>query len=131
MSRRGPIICPKCGSGHVKPVHARTLRERFLKLVADDCARWSSCGHRFMATPTGNLGNVTFARCPRCLRMDLGTWDPKYYRPSLWMEFKVWFGANRWRCEPCRTNFVSFRPRKEKYVRPGADPNQDDDLLPI
>jgi len=27
-------------------------------------------------------------------------------------------GARRWRCEMCRCNFVSLRPRKMRYVRP-------------
>jgi hypothetical protein len=53
--------------------------------------------------------------------MDLSTWDPSYYRSSLWMQIRQWLGAHRWRCEACRNNFVSWRPRREKYVRPGAN----------
>ncbi len=74
-----------------------------------------------MASPVG-ITNAKYAKCPRCLRMDLSAWDPKYYRPSFWMELRVWLGAHRWRCDPCRHNFVSFRPRKLRYVRPGDRP---------
>jgi hypothetical protein len=31
------------------------------------------------------------------------------------MKFLISFGANRWRCEYCRHNFVDFRPRLEKF----------------
>jgi hypothetical protein len=55
--------------------------------------------------------------------MDLSSWDLKMYRPSAMMRLKLWFGANTWRCDPCRNNFASFRPRKEKYVRPMLDEN--------
>lgn len=73
--------------------------------------------------PLQGWRSLTYAKCPKCLRMDLSMWDPKYYRSSLLTSVLVWLGANRWRCEPCRTNFVSFRPRKEKYRRPGESPN--------
>jgi hypothetical protein len=129
LPRRGPISCPVCDSPLVKPARVRRLRERLFALLGYDCARCSACGHRFLASPIGHFESIAFAKCPKCLRMDLTTWDPKYYRPSAWMNLKLWFGAHCWRCEPCRTNFVSFRSRKEKYVRPGGD--QDEDLLPI
>lgn len=131
MPRRGPIVCPHCDSHKVKPASPRGFRERLLSLFGYEPARCSDCGNHFLAMPAGGLGAATYAKCPRCLRMDLTTWDPKYYRASSWLELKVWFGAHRWRCEPCRTNFVSFRSRKEKYVRPGANPAEDDHLLPI
>ena len=129
MPRRSPISCPLCQSPRVRPARTKGFREILLKLLGYDCARCLQCGHRFMATPIGSLGNVTYAKCPRCLRLDLAVWDPKYYRASFWTELKVWFGGHRWRCEPCRTNFVSFRPRKEKYS--GAGAGEDQNLLPI
>jgi len=61
-----------------------------------------------------------YARCPRCLRQDLSTWDLHYYRASFGMRVWMLLGAKRWRCEACRCNFVSLRPRREKYVRPAA-----------
>lgn len=122
MPRRGPVVCPVCDSHTVKAARPRGFRERLLTLFGYQAAHCLACHHYFLALPTGGWGNVTYARCPRCLRMDLSTWDPKYYRTSRWSALKLWFGASRWRCEPCRHNFVSFRPRREKYVRPGATP---------
>jgi hypothetical protein len=64
------------------------------------------------------FGAILYAKCPRCLRQDLSTWDLKHYRAGNWMRFQMLLGGRRWRCEVCRCNFVSLRPRKEKYVRP-------------
>jgi len=48
--------------------------------------------------------------------MDLNTWTGKTYTPTGWTAFKVNFGAKKWRCEYCRLNFASFRPRKEVFT---------------
>ncbi len=63
-----------------------------------------------------------YAQCPRCLRQDLTTWDLRHYRATGWMRLRILLGAKRWRCEVCRCNFVSLRPRKEKYVPPASRP---------
>jgi hypothetical protein len=63
-----------------------------------------------------------YTQCPRCLRQDLSTWDLRHYHATLWMRVRMLFGARRWRCEVCRCNFLSLRPRKEKYVRPAGRP---------
>ena len=118
MPRRHVIRCPECDSASVRPARAGGFRERCLRLFGYDVARCQDCGHRFLALPFGGWGESVFARCPRCLRQDLAMWDPKYYRTSLKTRLKLWFGANRWRCEPCRCNFASFRPRKQNYIRP-------------
>ena len=49
--------------------------------------------------------------------MDLNGWTGKtYVDPPFWVALKVSFGAHRWRCEYCRLNFASFRPRKEVFT---------------
>ncbi|MBI5283156.1 MAG: hypothetical protein HY858_15840 [Candidatus Solibacter usitatus] len=98
----------------------RGLRERLLALLGFYAFRCNSCRLRFVIRPMGARASA-FARCPRCFRMDLSTWDPKYYHGDLWMDLKVWLGWYRWRCDPCRRNFVSWRPRREKYVRPAGE----------
>lgn len=70
-----------------------------------------------MAQPFG-VTKLLWAKCPRCYRMDLSTWDPKYYRVGGWTAFQLAIGAHRWRCEACRCNFASFRQRQRKYVKP-------------
>lgn len=110
-------------------MRTRGLGELALTLFGLYAFRCGNCGRKFLSRPMG-VGGSVYAKCPRCYRMDLTTWDQKYYRASFWESFKTWFGAHRWRCEPCRTNFVSWRPRKEKYVRPAAPLAEEEDWNP-
>ena len=52
--------------------------------------------------------------------MDLTMWDQKYYRTNSWQDLILHLGCHRWRCEPCRCNFISIRPRRESYRQPAA-----------
>ena len=60
-------------------------------------------------------GDLGFTRCPGCHRMDLNSWTGKTYEPHFWVALKIAFGASRYRCEYCRLNYASFRPRKEIF----------------
>jgi hypothetical protein len=95
------------------------VREHCLAALGYYAFRCRECQERFLERPM-DLASVVYAKCPHCLRMDLSTWDPKYYRVGWWTKLRLWFGAHRWRCEPCRRNFVSWRMRKERYVRAEA-----------
>jgi hypothetical protein len=108
----------------VESLETRGLREIALALLGTYAFYCNHCGHQFDSRPIG-LGSLFHAKCPRCYRMDLTIWEPRRYRSSTWDRFKLSLGANSWRCDPCRCNFVSFRPRKEKYVRPGQDKNDE------
>jgi len=111
-----PYSCPCCRSRKVRKSHRRSLYERILTLFGYDVLRCMDCDIRFRAhvlMPDA----LPYAKCPRCYRTDLSIWDPKYYRSSFLANLKILLGGNRWRCEACRCNFVSFRPRKEKYRR--------------
>lgn len=77
--------------------------------------RCQDCKTRFVAR-TFVLSDLKWARCPRCERMDLNSWTGKSYEPPFWTETKITLGAKRWRCEYCRINFASFRPRKEIFT---------------
>jgi hypothetical protein len=48
--------------------------------------------------------------------MDLNGWTGKTYHPPILTGLMVKFGAHRWRCEYCRLNFASWRPRKEIFT---------------
>jgi hypothetical protein len=48
--------------------------------------------------------------------MDLNSWSGKTHTPGGWTGFKIALGAKRWRCEYCRLNFASFRPRNEIFT---------------
>ncbi len=47
--------------------------------------------------------------------MDLSRWSRNDYRVSFFTGLMLSLGANPYRCEYCRTNFISFRRRKERY----------------
>jgi hypothetical protein len=47
--------------------------------------------------------------------MDLSRWSRTDYRVSFFGGLLLGLGANPYRCEYCRVNFISFRKRKERY----------------
>jgi len=78
--------------------------------------RCIDCETRFIGR-TFLWGDLFYARCPMCMRMDLNGWTGKtYVDPPFWVALKVSFGARKWRCEYCRFNFASFRKRKEVFT---------------
>ena len=109
-----PLECPKCGSRYLRESQPRTVAERAGKLKFLAPLRCMDCKTRFVAR-TLVFRDMFFAKCPDCLRMDLNSWSGKTYDPPLMMRIKISLGAQRWRCEYCRKNFVDFRPRKEIF----------------
>jgi hypothetical protein len=47
--------------------------------------------------------------------MDLNIWSLEDFPSSARQRVLMRLGASRYRCEYCRVNFVSFRPRLEKF----------------
>jgi len=93
--------------------HARGTKEKILRWMGVYPVRCEECDTRFLDS-IWRFSDAPYARCPRCYRMDLGTWDLKYYEPPSGQKFRMNLGAKRFRCEACRCNFVSFRLLKEK-----------------
>jgi hypothetical protein len=110
------IECPQCGSRNIRPSRAYTVGEHIGKALGLFKLRCRDCDARFSHT-IWEFRNAIYARCPRCYRLDLTLWDTSHYRTSGWWRFLMQIGAKPRRCEACRTNFVSFRPAKAKYVR--------------
>jgi hypothetical protein len=108
------VICPKCGSRNLRYAHLRSGSERLWSLLGIRPLRCRSCYCRFIER-TWRISAMRYARCPRCWRMDLSRWSRNDYRVSFFTGLMLSLGANPYRCEYCRTNFVSFRRRKEKY----------------
>lgn len=131
LAKRGLTDCPRCGSSSVRTAQAHGLLERLLTWLGRFPFRCQDCSLRFISWPI-SLRDSAFAKCPACLRMDLTVWDPKFYRTSKWQDLLLTLGGHRWRCEPCRRNFVSVRPRRERYRRPGtpADSNRHHEAQP-
>ena len=121
VKNRPQVRCPDCDSTEIRPASTHSGMESYLSWLGFHPARCAACAKRFMARPLG-LSAIMYAKCPRCYRMDLTTWDPKYYHLTLGMKFRAAIGAHRWRCDVCRCNFLSFRQRMEKYVPPSKRP---------
>ncbi len=72
--------------------------------------RCLACEGRFWVS-VWLFSKLGFAKCPKCLGMELTVWPERYFRPSVWRQVAITLGAHRYRCIPCRHNFISFRPR--------------------
>ena len=110
------LNCPTCGSRNLRYAQLRTPSERLASLVGIRPLRCRDCRERF-TLKTWKLSDLSYARCPNCLGMRLTTWSPSQYRVPLGRGFLLFFGWSPLRCEPCRNNFVSIRPRKYRYSR--------------
>lgn len=121
MPSKPTILCPNCGGQHYRVAKPQNFNEIVAEFLGTFCFRCAKCGHHFQHSVFGRE-TVFYAKCPRCFRMDLTTWSESHYRPTWWTKLQIALGAKRLRCEGCRCNFVSFRGRREKYVRREAQP---------
>lgn len=109
-SMNAPLACPDCGSGSIRLSRRQGIGERGKIALGNYPFRCLACNHRFWANIW--LWSVwKYAKCPRCLGLDLTTWTYKMQHLSYWKKLLVTLGAQRHRCARCRCNFVSFRPR--------------------
>jgi len=109
-----PLVCPHCGSRHLRYAHRRTASERLWSWVGVRPLRCRDCRKRFVKR-TWRLSSLGYVRCPACWRMDLNTWSPEEHRASIGQLLMLRMGARPYRCEYCRINFVSFRKRLETF----------------
>lgn len=110
------IECPACQSSNLRYSRLYGAREHLLALVGIRPLRCRVCRTRFVAK-TWNLRRIFYARCPRCWRMDLSQWREEYYCTPFRRRLAIALGAHKYRCEYCRVNFTSFRPRLTPYRR--------------
>lgn len=106
--------CPKCGSRNIRSAHVRGFAARAKSIAGVLPFRCRDCDHRF-ETFILDLSSWRYARCPKCLRMELSTWSEHYYNPPLKTRMLIRVGATPYRCEFCRCNFASFRACKERF----------------
>lgn len=76
--------------------------------------RCADCSARYTES-LWQFGNWRYARCPKCYRMDLGTWSESHYIIPWNIRLLLGLGAKKFRCEICRCNFASFRWLKERF----------------
>jgi DNA-directed RNA polymerase subunit RPC12/RpoP len=72
--------------------------------------RCLNCGSRFWMS-IWLFSKLATAKCPKCLGTELLIWPEKYFRPTFWRRVMYTLGAQRYRCNACRCNFISFRRR--------------------
>jgi predicted Zn-ribbon and HTH transcriptional regulator len=106
-------ICPRCGSRNLRYSRLRSPAERLTSLLGVRPIRCRDCHVRFVDR-TFHVINLRYARCPKCFRTDLSTWSRNHYKLSVYKRLLLSLGAKPYRCDGCRYNFVSFRPRKKK-----------------
>jgi hypothetical protein len=105
------LECGQCGGRDVRRARIQGMPERVRALLGVYPFRCRDCRHRFPVS-IWLLSKMAFAKCPKCLGMDLVTWSRKHYRPGLLENLLITFGAQQYRCQQCRYNFVSLRPRR-------------------
>ncbi len=105
------IECENCHSNSVRLARYNGLGERVLGFFGIQPFRCRDCKHRFTVS-IWLFDTLVYAKCPKCLRMDLVFWSKKNYKPGAFTNFLLSMGARRYRCSSCRCNFVSFRPRR-------------------
>ena len=106
--------CPECGCRDLKLSHRKGFGEIMRGLIGFAPVRCPDCKSRFEVTMWSKR-LLRFAHCPKCLRTDLSRWNLEHYIVPFWTRFRLNLGAQPYRCETCRCNFASFRPRKERF----------------
>jgi DNA-directed RNA polymerase subunit RPC12/RpoP len=108
---RTPIlVCDSCGSTSIRRSKRQSVWEMSKMLMGIYPFRCTDCGARFWVS-VWLFSKLPFAKCPKCLSVHLSNWPEKYFPHTLKSRVALTFGAHRYRCLPCRYNFMSFRPR--------------------
>jgi hypothetical protein len=103
------LICASCGGEDLRRSRRQTVFEAVRMAVGLYPFRCLRCESRFWVS-VWLFSKLPFAKCPRCLRMQLTVCPEKHFHSTLWRNLLLTFGAHRYRCSACRYNFCSFRP---------------------
>jgi hypothetical protein len=128
------VACQYCGSANLR----RSRRGSWLELIPMTLGsypfRCNDCNQRFWVS-IWLVSRLRYAKCPKCLGLELTPWSRRHYRLNLWNNLLSTFGAHRYRCAACRYYFLSFRstcdaaPREEQAVETEA-PEQELEVVP-
>ena len=115
MARKNPmaVTCPNCGGHNVRMSKGKNRLEKTLDLIGLPPMRCIDCSHRWKHS-LWRMSEMFNARCPRCYRLELTTWEETYYHVPWTWKLLTGIGAKKVRCKACRHNFVSFRFVKGK-----------------
>jgi len=103
------FTCPHCDSPRIR-VSRKKRRGITAVLLCLHTFRCDSCQRQFRGR-TIQWRYVWYAKCPRCAGLELTNWEEKYYYPPWYKRALTHVGAREQRCDSCRYNFISFRPR--------------------
>ena len=118
------LSCPKCGSASVRRSRRANAAEMAHMMLGIYPFRCTSCSERFWAN-VFLFSSWRWAKCPRCLNLNLTDWPKRHYRRNAWADLLTTLGAQKHRCSRCRHNFVSFRSRLPAHQ---GTPAAEDDL---
>lgn len=114
------VVCPRCSSSRLRVLRRRGIGAFLRTLAGIEEVVCRDCGARFQESLTG-ASELLYAKCPRCFRTDLSSWDLRHYSPRFAIRLQLALGASRYRCDRCRVNFASFRRRQEWPEEAGGD----------
>jgi DNA-directed RNA polymerase subunit RPC12/RpoP len=103
------IACPYCGSTGLRRSRRASWLEILPMTIGSYPFRCSDCNQRSWIS-IWLFSRLKYAKCPKCLGMELTPWSRRHYRLNLWGNLLSTFGARRYRCSACRYYFLSFRP---------------------
>ena len=116
-----PVLhCRNCGSANLRRSKRQSTWESLSMMAGIYPFRCLDCGARFWVS-VWLFSKLAFAKCPKCLGTELVIWPEKYYRLTFWRNILLTVGAHRYRCKPCRYNFLSLRPRLAAESAPSAE----------
>src|SRR5580704_7197356 len=108
------IQCPNCGAGNLQSSQIRGFAEQLKSLFGVLPFRCRQCPERFLSS-IRKLHVAIYARCPKCMRLELSNWSEENYVVPLGTRLLLRAGATPYRCECCRCNFTSYRRCKERF----------------
>jgi hypothetical protein len=114
------LCCPGCGASTVRRSRRISVGEGLRMMLGIYPFRCIGCGERFWAN-VWMFNSWRWAKCPRCLNLNLTDWPKRHYHISTWSQIMATLGSKKHRCTRCRNNFMSFRPRLPAYQGHEAD----------
>ncbi|HEX7359100.1 MAG TPA: hypothetical protein VF283_01275 [Bryobacteraceae bacterium] len=103
------LVCTSCGGRNFRRSRRTSLFDLLRMAAGQYPFRCLDCNQRVWAS-VWLFSKLLYAKCPKCLGMQLTGWDHKHYHHTFWWNLRATFGAHRYRCPRCRCNFLSFRP---------------------
>lgn len=108
--KQSAIACPYCGGLNLR----RSRRQAWFEFLGMIFGRYPfrclDCNQRSWVS-VWLFSRLRYAKCPKCLGLELTGWPRKHHHLTLWGNLLSTFGAHRYRCSKCRCNFLSLRPR--------------------